>query len=246
MFICVVGQIMKALLSGKYNLNKVAVAMSQTGGGCRATNYVGFIRRALQNAGMHQIPVVALSAQGIEKNPGFKYTLPMLKAAIEAIVYGDVFMRVLYRMRPYELVPGSANRLHEKWAKRCIASLTGKRKSSFKKNIQGIIRDFDALPIDESLKKPRVGIVGEILVKFSPSANNYLVDLLESRGLKRLCRTCWTSSFTAFTMPTLSAIFSGNRKRRRLSATSVLSFWKRSERLLALSFGPAATSASRR
>ena len=180
--ICVVGQIMKALLSGKYDLNKVAVAMSQTGGGCRATNYVGFIRRALQNAGMHQIPVIALSAQGIEKNPGFKYTLPMLKAAMEAIVYGDVFMRVLYRMRPYEKVPGSANALHEKWAKICVDSLTGKRKSNFKKNIQGIIRDFDALPIDETLKKPRVGIVGEILVKFSPSANNYLVDLLEAEG----------------------------------------------------------------
>lgn len=180
--ICVVGQIMKALLSGKYNLNKVAVAMSQTGGGCRATNYVGFIRRALQNAGMHQIPVIALSAQGIEKNPGFKYTLPMLKAAMEAIVYGDVFMRVLYRMRPYEKVAGSANALHKKWVKICIDSLTGKRKSSFKKNIRGIIRDFDALPIDETLKKPRVGIVGEILVKFSPSANNYLVDLLEAEG----------------------------------------------------------------
>ncbi len=180
--ICVVGQIMKALFSGKYNLNKVAVAMSQTGGGCRATNYVGFIRRALQNAGMHQIPVIALSAQGIEKNPGFKYTLPMLKAAMEAIVYGDVFMRVLYRMRPYEKVAGSANALHKKWVKICIDSLTGKRKSSFKKNIRGIIRDFDALPIDETLKKPRVGIVGEILVKFSPSANNYLVDLLEAEG----------------------------------------------------------------
>ena len=107
--------------------------MSQTGGGCRATNYVGFIRRALQNAGMHQIPVIALSAQGIEKNPGFKYTLPMLKAAMEAIVYGDIFMRVLYRMRPYEKVKGSANALHEKWAKRCIDSLTGKTKSNFKK-----------------------------------------------------------------------------------------------------------------
>ncbi len=180
--ICVVGQIMKALLSGNYDLNRVAIAMSQTGGGCRATNYVGFIRRALANAGMSQIPVISLSAQGIEKNPGFKYTLPMLKAAMEAIVYGDVFMRVLYRMRPYEKKPGSANALHEKWKKRCIASLTGRSKSSFKKNIQGIIRDFDRLPIHEKMEKPRVGIVGEILVKFSPSANNYLVDLLEAEG----------------------------------------------------------------
>ena len=180
--ICVVGQIMKALLSGKYDLNKVAVAMTQTGGGCRATNYVGFIRRALQNAGMHQIPVVALSAQGIERNPGFKITPGLAKSAVESIVYGDIFMRVLYRMRPYEKVPGSANALHEKWKKICIASLTGKTKDHFRKNVRGIIREFDHLPIYEDMKKPRVGIVGEILVKFSPSANNYLVDLLESEG----------------------------------------------------------------
>ena len=180
--ICVVGQIMKALLSGKYDLHKVAVAMSQTGGGCRATNYVGFIRRALQNAGIHQIPVIAVSAQGIEKNPGFKFSLPLLKVAFQALVYGDVFMRVLYRMRPYEVTPGSANALHEKWQQICIDSLIGKNKRSFAQNIRDIIHEFDNLPIHEDMKKPRVGIVGEILVKFSPSANNYLVDLLESEG----------------------------------------------------------------
>ena len=180
--ICVVGQIMKALLSGKYDLNHVAIAMTQTGGGCRATNYVGFIRRALGNAGMSQIPVVSISAQGIEKNPGFKYTLPMLKNALQAIVYGDLFMRVLYATRPYEKVPGSANALHEKWKNICLDSMIGKGKNSFKQNVKGIIHDFDNLPLDETIKKPRVGIVGEILVKFSPSANNYLVDLLESEG----------------------------------------------------------------
>ena len=180
--ICVIGQIMKALLSGKYDLNKVAIAMTQTGGGCRATNYIGFIRRALQNAGMHQIPVVSINAAGLESNPGLKFTPKLLIGAMQAIVYGDVFMRVLYRMRPYEIYPGSANRLHKYWQQVCIDSITGKNRNSFKKNIQGIIRDFDQLPIDENLKKPRVGIVGEILVKFSPSANNYLVDLLEKEG----------------------------------------------------------------
>ena len=180
--ICVVGQIMEALLSGKYDLNKVAVAMTQTGGGCRATNYVGFIRRALENANMHQVPVISINAGGLESNPGLKITPKLLIGAMEAIVYGDIFMRVLYRMRPYEIHPGSANRLHKYWEKVCIDSITGKNKNSFKKNIQGIIRDFDQLPIDENLKKPRVGIVGEILVKFSPSANNYLVDLLEKEG----------------------------------------------------------------
>ena len=180
--ICVVGQIMKALLSGNYDLNHVAVAITQTGGGCRATNYIGFIRRALGNAGMSQIPVISISAQGIEKNPGLHYTIPLLKAAMQSLVYGDVFMRVLYATRPYELVPGSANALHEKWQKICIDSMNGKNKNKFNDNIRGIIRDFDNLPLDESIKKPRVGVVGEILVKFSPSANNHLVDLLEAEG----------------------------------------------------------------
>ena len=180
--ICVVGQVMKALLSGKYDLNKVGIAMTQTGGGCRATNYVGFIRRALKNAGMGQIPVVAISAQNFEKNPGFKYNLKMLKVAMQALVYGDVFMRVLYSTRPYEKVPGSANALHQKWVNICVDSMNGKNRRTFNQNIRGIIRDFDALPIDKSIVKPKVGIVGEIMVKFSPSANNHLVDLLEAEG----------------------------------------------------------------
>ena len=110
----VVGQIINALKSGKYDLNKVAVLMSQTGGGCRASNYIGFIRKALKNAGMENIPVVSVSA-GLEKNPGWKYSLPLAKRAIQAFVYGDLFMRVLYKVRPYEKVKGSANALYEKW-----------------------------------------------------------------------------------------------------------------------------------
>ncbi len=178
----VVGQIMEALLSGKYDLNKVAVMITQTGGGCRATNYIGFIRRALQKAGMGHIPVVSISTSGIEKNPGLTYTPKMLMGILQSVIYGDVFMRVLYRMRPYELEPGSANALYEKWNSVCCEAVKNPKMSEFKKNIRGIIREFDALPIDESLKKPRVGVVGEILVKFLPAANNYLVDLLEAEG----------------------------------------------------------------
>lgn len=179
----VVGQIMDALLSGKYDLNKVAVIITQTGGGCRATNYIGFIRRALQKAGMSQIPVISLNAAGLEKNPGLKITPKLLINAMEALVYGDVFMRVLYRVRPYEKVPGSANALHAKWKEICIKSIQeGGSWSQFKKNIRGIIQDFDNLEIYEDMKKPKVGIVGEILVKFLPAANNYLVELLESEG----------------------------------------------------------------
>jgi predicted CoA-substrate-specific enzyme activase len=179
----VVGQIMDALLSGKYDLNKVAVMITQTGGGCRATNYIGFIRRALEKTGMSQIPVISLSASGLEKNPGLKITPGLLISAMQALVYGDVFMRVLYRTRPYEKIPGSANALHHKWRDLCIKSIeNGAKWNEYKKNIRSIIQEFDDLPLDETVKKPRVGIVGEILVKFLPSANNYLVELLESEG----------------------------------------------------------------
>ncbi len=183
----VVGQIMEALLSGKYDLNKVAVMITQTGGGCRATNYIGFIRRALEKAGMSQIPVVSLSASGLEKNPGLKITPKLLMSAMQALVYGDVFMRVLYRTRPYEKVPGSANELHEKWKQTCMESLKTAKWGEYKRNLKGIIEDFDTLPIHEDLKKPRVGIVGEILVKFLPAANNYLVELLEAEGAEAVC-----------------------------------------------------------
>lgn len=177
----VVGQLMEAVLSGKYNTDKLALIISQTGGGCRATNYIGFIRRALEKAGLGHIPVVSLSVQGIEKNEGFKYTLPMIHKAIQAIIYGDLFMRVVYRVRPYEKVPGSANALHKKWEAICCESVKKGNIREFKKNIRGIIHDFDNLPITNEVK-PRVGIVGEILVKFLPAANNNLVDLLEKEG----------------------------------------------------------------
>ena len=179
----VIGQIMDALLSGRYDLDHTAVLMTQTGGGCRASNYIGFIRRALEKAGMPQVPVVSVNANGMETNPGFTFTVPLITKAMQAIVYGDIFMRVLYATRPYEAEPGSADALHGKWKARCIASLS-KRSAAmmeFGRNIRGIIRDFDNLP-RTGVRKPKVGIVGEILVKFSPLANNHVVELLESEG----------------------------------------------------------------
>lgn len=179
----VVGQIMDALLSGKYDLNHTAVMMSQTGGGCRASNYIGFLRRALEKAGMPQIPVISLNANGMETNPGFSLTLPLITKAMQAVVYGDIFMRVLYATRPYEATPGSANALHRELNERCIKSLSRRSPSmlEFNKNIREIVTAFDALPRN-NVVKPKVGIVGEILVKFSPLANNHVVDLLESEG----------------------------------------------------------------
>lgn len=179
----VVGQIMEAILSGKYDTNKIAVIISQTGGGCRASNYIGFIRRALEKAGYPQIPVISANLSGLESNPGFKITLPLALKGIYALVFGDIFMRCLYRVRPYEAVPGSANAMHEKWKKVCTDYLIGGYPSrrKFKKICRDIIQDFDNIEILD-IRKPRVGVVGEILVKFLPAANNYLVDLLEREG----------------------------------------------------------------
>jgi predicted CoA-substrate-specific enzyme activase len=180
--IIVVGQLMKALRSGEYDLNHTSVIITQTGGGCRATNYIAFIRKALKDTGMEHIPVISLNASGMEHNPGFKISRTMLDDLLIGIVYGDLLMRVLYRVRPYEKVPGSANQLYETWVKKCLASLERGERKEFKKNIYEIVRDFDQLPMDEERVKPKVGVVGEILVKFHPTANNNIVELLEEEG----------------------------------------------------------------
>lgn len=175
----VVGQVMNALKSGKYDLNKVAVLMSQTGGGCRASNYIGFIRKALKNTGMEHIPVVSVSAGGIEKNPGWNITFPMTKKLLQAFVYGDLFMRVLYATRPYEKVSGSANELYERFNNKVKADLESG--INYSENIKEIVEAFDELPLLK-MEKPKVGVVGEILVKFHPTANNDIVTLLEKEG----------------------------------------------------------------
>ena len=177
----VVGQMMHAIQSGKYDVNKLALIMTQTGGGCRATNYVGFIRRALEKAGYPQIPVIALSVQGFEANSGFKVNLKTIKCAMQAIALGDLFMRVVYRTRPYERVPGSVNKMHKKWERAAIRCMEAGGRG-FTHLVNQIVRDFDSIPIYEDMIKPKVGIVGEILVKFLPSANNHIVDLLEAEG----------------------------------------------------------------
>ncbi len=181
--ITAVGQVMDAVLSGKYDTDRLAIIMTQTGGCCRASNYVGFIRRALDKAGLSKIPVISLNANGMEKSEGFKITLPLLLAAGKGVVYGDLFMRCLYRTRPYEKVKGSADKLHKKWLEICTKELTDKKfKMSYREVCEGIVSDFESLPLVDGLKKPRVGVVGEILVKYMPLANNHLVELLESEG----------------------------------------------------------------
>ena len=179
----VVGQIMDALLSGKYDLNHTAVIITQTGGGCRASNYIGFIRRALKKAGMEHVPVISLNLSGLEDNPGFKLSPALVLRGIYAAVFGDIFMKCVYRMRPYEAVPGTTDKIHRKWVevvKKFVSEGYPSRKR-FKKLCKEIINDFDNIETLD-IKKPRVGIVGEILVKFLPAANNHLAELLESEG----------------------------------------------------------------
>ncbi|TGE32399.1 2-hydroxyacyl-CoA dehydratase [Desulfosporosinus sp. Sb-LF] len=183
--IIVVGQLMKALGSGKYDLNNTSVIISQTGGGCRATNYIAFIRKALKDANLEQVPVIALNtgnSSNLENNPGFKLTLPMFNQLMMGLMYGDLLMRVLYRVRPYEKSPGSANHLYDYWVLRCQESLKKGNKKDYIVNIRQIVKDFDNLELFEDVVKPRVGVVGEILVKFHPTANNNIVDLLEAEG----------------------------------------------------------------
>ena len=185
--ITVVGQIMDAVLSGKYDTDHLAVIMTQTGGCCRASNYVSFIRRALEKAGYGHIPVISLNANGMETNEGFRLKPALILDAAKAIVYGDLFMRCLYRVRPYEREAGAANALHQHWQQIAIESLTKPNSSwIYKKVCRGIVEAFDTFPIDETLRKPRVGVVGEILVKYMPLANNHLVDLLEKEGAEAI------------------------------------------------------------
>lgn len=180
--ILVIGQLLEALKSGKYDLNNTSVMISQTGGGCRASNYISFLRKALKDAGYENIPVISLNPNGMEKNPGFKLTFGLLSRAIIALIYGDLLMNVLYRVRPYEKRKGSANELYQKWVGICIKSLTSKSgKKDFRKNIRGIVKEFDELEITNEVK-PKVGLVGEILVKFHPLANNNVVNIVEAEG----------------------------------------------------------------
>ncbi len=204
----VIGQIMSAVLSGKYDMDKTAIIITQTGGGCRASNYIGFIRRALEKCDLGHVPVISLNMVGLEKNPGFQFTPQLIQRGLYALEFGDLFMRCLYRMRPYEATPGSANALHEAWKTKCLDFLTGDKKflshGQYRKMCRDIVRDFDNLPTTDE-KKPRVGIVGEILVKFHPVANNYLVDLLEAEGAEAvvpdltdfILYSCYNTNFKA-------------------------------------------------
>jgi len=175
------GQIISYLKKGVVDLNRTAIFMSQTGGGCRASNYVSLLRKALKDLEMEQIPVISVNMAGLESNPGFKISPGLLLRGGMGFVYGDVFMRVLYATRPYEAVEGSANALYEKWARVARMNVRNASLPAFRKHIKEIVREFDELPLRD-VKKPKVGVVGEILVKYHPTANNNIVDVIEKEG----------------------------------------------------------------
>ena len=179
--ILVVGQIVAALKSGRYDMDKVSVLITQTGGGCRATNYIGFIRKALKDSGLAHIPVISLSMISMEKTPGFRLTFTLLRKAFMGILYGDLLMKLILGTRPYEAEPGSADALFASFLERCKANVKNGRLYEFKQNMKELVKAFDNLALND-IKKPKVGLVGEILVKFHPGANNKVIELVESEG----------------------------------------------------------------
>ena len=183
--IFVVGQFIDALKSGKYDTDNLTLIISQTGGACRASNYVGFIRKALKDAGYGHIPVLALSFQGIEQHPGLEVNPAQLirigKKLIVTMLYADLIMRLTQATRPYEKIKGSANMLRDRWMKICSDENISTSVKSFKKNVKDMVSEYERLEV-YNIKKPKVGIVGEILVKYLPAANNHLADLLEKEG----------------------------------------------------------------
>ncbi len=182
--ILVIGQFITALESGKYDPHKTALIYFQTGGGCRASNYISLLRKALKKAGYGYVPVISISFLGLEKHPGFHLTLPMLHGLIYGLLYGDLLMNTVNQVRPYEKVKGSAEALAAKWTERLGKELgSGKpiRYRKVKENYSRILNDFASLPTVPR-DTVRVGIVGEIFVKYSPLGNNNLENFLISEG----------------------------------------------------------------
>ena len=179
--ILVIGQMINALKSGKYDPNKTALIISQTGGGCRATNYVGFLKKGLREAGFPNVPIISLNVLGMERQSGFKISYRLIKKLMMGVIYGDLFIRVLYRVRPYETVKGSANKLYEYYREKAFKNVENGNKNEMNKLVKEIVKAFDTLEINDEVK-PKVGIVGEILVKYHPTANNNIVDVLEKEG----------------------------------------------------------------
>jgi predicted nucleotide-binding protein (sugar kinase/HSP70/actin superfamily) len=172
----------EALNSGKYDTNKTAVIMSQTGGGCRATNYIGFIRKALKDAGYSHVPVVSFNIVGLEKMSGFKITFSMISKLAKCIIYADLLQKMLLKNRAYEKISGETEKVYKKWMKKAKLLVAKSNIKQFKQGIVEMVKDFEKIELDTTLVKPKVGIVGEILIKYHPFGNNDIIKKLEEEG----------------------------------------------------------------
>ncbi len=180
----VIGQFIAALKSGKYDVDHVALMLTQTGGGCRASNYIHLLRKALKKAGFAQVPVISVNPAGLEKNEGFKITLKMLLLCMAGVTYGDTLTALANRTRPYEVTPGETDRLLTSWVERLSARLEQGKDTSFaaiRRLTKKMATEFAAIAV-KSEARVKVGIVGEIYVKYSPMANNHLEDFLAAEG----------------------------------------------------------------
>ena len=176
------GQMIEALESGEYDVNKTALIMSQTGGGCRATNYIGFIRKALKDAGYPQVPVISFNVVGMEKSDGFRINVKMVEKLMKAVIYGDLLQKLTFRNRAYEIKKGDTQKKYDYWMEKCKKLVAESNYKQFKASIQEMVNDFEKIKVDLSVQKPRVGIVGEVLIKYHPFGNNFIVDNLEKEG----------------------------------------------------------------
>ena len=216
----IIGQFISALQSGKYDVNKTALLLTQTGGGCRASNYIPLLRKALIKAGFPQVPVISLNIAGLEKNPGFKLTPRFLQRVLYAVYYGDLLLSLFNQCRPYELTPGASRKKAEEWVARLADQMRDPKNLNYRTVRQTyieILRDFDTGIPRSAEKKVRVGIVGEIFVKFSPLGNNDLENFLVAEGAEPVL-----AGLMDFFMYTLNAsvvdtrLYGMNKKRGRV------------------------------
>lgn len=179
--IIVIGQLMAALKSGKYDPNKTALMITQTGGGCRASNYIHLLRKALKNSGYEDVPVISVNMSGLEKHPGFKLTLPLIGKCILAMFYGDLIMWVSNQCKPYEKVKGTTQAVIDYWVEQLADLSHTPEFLNTKKMYRKILKTFEDIP-KKVVEKVKVGIVGEIYVKYAPMGNNHLEDFLMHEG----------------------------------------------------------------
>ena len=239
----VIGQFIDALHSGKYDLNKVALAITQTGGGCRASNYIFLLRKALKKAGLEHIPVISVNLSGLEKASGFQLTLPLVRQVISSLVYGDCIMHVSNQTRPYETHKGDTDALIERWNAELIEQFNrgkGLSQKEIRANMDRIVADFDAIERSHE-KKTRVGIVGEIYVKYSPLGNNRLAEFLRTQDCEYMLPGIMGFALFKIDNRIQDIKLYGGNPFKKLFCTLLLKYCQRMERLLidAISTHPA-------